>query len=270
MPIAYMCLVPQTHEPLLDEMMASVLVVEDEPDLAMPLVRTLEREDYHVTWASTGREALDLSRRESVDVVILDQSLPDMDGLDVCRSLRENGYKGALIMVTSSLAELDCVAGLDGGADDHMTKPFRLAELHARVRALLRRTDPSRMIDPHRDGALRLDDDARRVYAGDDEINLTKKEFEVLRLLLLHSDKVVPRGRLISEVWGEQWYGSTRTLDVTIGRLRQKLEDAGLADQVVSVRGVGFRFERPLAPLTSAEVRVGPAIPAKPSRRAAT
>jgi DNA-binding response OmpR family regulator len=221
-----------------------VLVVEDERDIAFPLVRTLEREGYDVSWVDTGREVLDAVARFPADVVILDLSLPDMDGLDVCKLLRESGYDGAIMIVTARTGELDRVVGLDSGADDYLTKPFGLAELQARVRALLRRTRTALIVEPRNGSSLRVDIDARRVYAGDDEIKLTSKEFDVLTVLEAHRDKVVPRGRLMSEVWDENWYGSTKTLDVTIGRLRHKLEDAGLTDRVVAVRGVGFRLER--------------------------
>ena len=223
-----------------------MLVVEDERDIAFPLVRTLEREGYDVAWVGTGGEVLDMVGREPSDVVILDLSLPDMDGLDVCRSLRDTGYDGAIMIVTARTGELDRVVGLDSGADDYLTKPFGLAELQARVRALLRRTRVHDHTSRADASALRLDVDARRVYAGDSEIKLTGKEFDVLSVLEAHRDKVVPRGRLMSEVWDENWYGSTKTLDVTIGRLRQKLEQAGLPDRVVAVRGVGFRLEHTL------------------------
>jgi DNA-binding response OmpR family regulator len=220
-----------------------VLVVEDERDIAFPLVRTLEREGYDVAWVDNGREVLDAIGEQDVDVVILDLSLPDMDGIDVCKALRESGFDGAILIVTARTGELDRVVGLDSGADDYLTKPFGLAELQARVRALLRRAGRRGHYDTGPDYGLRLDIEARRVYAGDDEIKLTSKEFDVLAVLEAHRDKVVPRGRLMSEVWDENWYGSTKTLDVTIGRLRHKLEEAGLPDRVVAVRGVGFRLE---------------------------
>jgi DNA-binding response OmpR family regulator len=223
-----------------------VLVVEDERDIAFPLVRTLEREGYDVAWVGNGREVLDVVAGGQVDVVILDLSLPDMDGLDVCRALRENSYEGAILIVTARTGELDRVVGLDSGADDYLTKPFGLAELQARVRALLRRTRRPLGVNDRHEHALRLDVEARRVYAGEAEIKLTSKEFDVLTVLEAHRDKVVPRGRLMSEVWDENWYGSTKTLDVTIGRLRHKLEEAGLPDRVVAVRGVGFRLEHTL------------------------
>ncbi len=224
---------------------ARVLIVEDERDIAFPLVRTLEREGYDVDWVGTGREVLDLVARQSAEVVILDLALPDMDGLDVCRTLRESGFEGAVLIVTARTRELDRVVGLDSGADDYLTKPFGLAELLARVRALLRRLGPSLGgLDERGDPVLYLDAEARRVFAGGEEILLTGKEFDVLRVLEANRDKVVSRVELMSRVWDEHWYGSTKTLDVTIGRLRHKLALAGVTDRVVAVRGVGFRLER--------------------------
>jgi len=228
--------------------MARVLVVEDEEDIAFPLVRTLEREGYVVTWVEDGEAALDRLQSDQEDVVILDLGLPDMDGLEVCRRARDAGYEGAIMIVTARGGELDRVVGLDYGADDYLAKPFGLAELQARVRALLRRTsgagagsdDAARQA---RADGLRIDVAARRVYAGSDEVSLTGKEFEVLNILAANRDKVVSRDRLMADVWDENWYGSTKTLDVTIGRLRQKLESVGVTERVVAVRGVGFRLE---------------------------
>ena len=222
-----------------------VLVVEDEEDIAFPLVRTLEREGYDVTWVDSGQTALDSLTSEPAAVVILDLGLPDMDGLEVCRRARDAGYEGAIMIVTARAGELDRVVGLDYGADDYLAKPFGLAELQARVRALLRRTSASSgaaAVDAD-DHGLRIDVDARRVYAGTAEVALTGKEFEVLNILAANRDKVVSRGRLMADVWDENWYGSTKTLDVTIGRLRQKLEGVGVTERVVAVRGVGFRLE---------------------------
>ncbi len=220
-----------------------VLVVEDEEDIAFPLVRTLEHEGYDVVWVDTGQRALDELVSRPVDVMILDLGLPDMDGLEVCKHAREAGYRGAIMIVTARAGELDRVVGLDFGADDYLAKPFGLAELQARVRALLRRTGAGVEEEATPDGGLRIDVGARRVYAGEEEIALTGKEFDVLSILAAHRDNVVSRGRLMTEVWDENWYGSTKTLDVTIGRLRQKLEGVGVRDRVVAVRGVGFRLE---------------------------
>jgi DNA-binding response OmpR family regulator len=221
-----------------------VLVVEDEEDIAFPLVRTLEREGYDVAWVDSGQKALDDVATRHADVVILDLGLPDMDGLEVCRKARDAGYDGAIMIVTARAGELDRVVGLDYGADDYMAKPFGLAELQARVRALLRRTNSNASsVDGANDGGLRIDVAARRVFSGDDEVPLTGKEFEVLNVLVANKDKVVSRTRLMADVWDENWYGSTKTLDVTIGRLRQKLESVGVQEKVVAVRGVGFRLE---------------------------
>lgn len=227
--------------------MAQVLVVEDEEDIAFPLVRTLEREGYEVTWIETGLQALEHLSTESPDIMILDLGLPDMDGLDVCRAARDAGFDGGILIVTARAGELDRVVGLDFGADDYLSKPFGLAELQARVRALLRRSQSAR---PHGANAttgdetgLRIDVDARRVTNDRSEVPLTAKEFDVLALLAASRDKVVSREQLMSEVWDENWFGSTKTLDVTIGRLRTKLEEAGVGDRVVAIRGVGFRLE---------------------------
>jgi DNA-binding response OmpR family regulator len=231
---------------MLHAMAQRVLVVEDEEDIAFPLVRTLEREGYDVQWVDNGQKALDSLAAEPPEVVILDLGLPDFDGLEVCRRAREAGFGGAIMIVTARAGELDRVVGLDYGADDYLAKPFGLAELQARVRALLRRTSGSgtaATVDANGHGLLRIDVAARRVYAGEDEVPLTGKEFEVLHILAANRDKVVSRGRLMADVWDENWYGSTKTLDVTIGRLRQKLESVGVTERVVAVRGVGFRLE---------------------------
>ena len=227
------------------DMAQRVVIVEDEEDIAFPLVRTLEREGYDVQWLDSGQKALDDLQVTKADVVILDLGLPDMDGLEVCRKMRDQGYDGAIMIVTARAGELDRVVGLDYGADDYMSKPFGLAELQARVRALLRRTSGASASaeDAVPPGGLRIDIAARRVFSGTDEVPLTGKEFEVLSVLAANRDKVVSRDRLMADVWDENWYGSTKTLDVTIGRLRQKLESVGVTEKVVAVRGVGFRLE---------------------------
>nr|WP_308189369.1 response regulator transcription factor [Nocardioides furvisabuli] len=226
--------------------MQDVLVVEDEEDIAVPLMRTLEREGYEVSRASGGAEAVSFAVDNDPAVVILDLGLPDMDGLDVCRQMRSGGFEGGIIMVTARAGELDRVVGLDVGADDYLAKPFGLAELLARVRALLRRSGTPTATDDTTvttSSGLRIDAASRRVHLNEREIALTAKEFDVLAVLASNHDKVVPRETLMNQVWDQNWYGSTKTLDVTIGRLRSKLEAADAGEKVVAIRGVGFRLE---------------------------
>jgi len=229
-------------------MAPTVLIVEDDEGIAMPLVRTLGREGYDVERVGEGSVAVARALAGSVDLMILDLGLPDIDGLEVCRQVRAGGYDGGVLILTARGGELDRVVGLDVGADDYMSKPFGLAELLARTRALLRRservaTTGSETTAPSHDRGLRIDTQARRVWASEVEIALTTKEFDVLALLADDRGTVVTRERLMDEVWDSNWYGSTKTLDVTVGRLRQKLEDSQAPARVVTVRGVGFRLE---------------------------
>jgi DNA-binding response OmpR family regulator len=230
---------------MLPEMSPTLLVVEDDDQIAAPLVRTLEREDYVVERVATGGEALERLAAETVDLVLLDLGLPDVDGLEVCRRARASGYDGGVMILTARGGELDRVVGLDVGADDYLPKPFALAELLARVRALLRRTArtaPAVPDDPVA-GGVRVDRDTRRAWVDGTELGLTVKEFDVLALVESAGGSVVTRERVMDEVWDENWFGSTKTLDTTIGRLRQKLEDADAPARLVTVRGVGFRWE---------------------------
>ncbi len=230
---------------MLPEMSPTLLVVEDDDQIAAPLVRTLEREDYLVERVATGGEALERLAGETVDLVLLDLGLPDIDGLEVCRRARAAGYDGGVMILTARGGELDRVVGLDVGADDYLPKPFALAELLARVRALLRRTArtaPS-VPDVAVAGGVRVDRDTRRAWVDGTELGLTVKEFDVLALVESAGGSVVTRERVMDEVWDENWFGSTKTLDTTIGRLRQKLEDADAPARLVTVRGVGFRWE---------------------------
>ncbi|MET0768238.1 MAG: response regulator transcription factor [Aeromicrobium sp.] len=226
-------------------MATQVLVVEDDDKIAPPLVRTLEREGYTVERVAEGLAAVDRIASGGVDLVLLDLGLPDIDGLEVCRRARESGFGGGIIILTARDGELDRVVGLDVGADDYLAKPFGLAELLARVRALLRRstvvTQDGTTVTTA--SGLKIDAASRRVHLGERELALTAKEFDVLAVLASHHDKVVPRETLMNQVWDQNWYGSTKTLDVTIGRLRSKLEAAEAGERVVAIRGVGFRLE---------------------------
>lgn len=233
-------------------MTARILLVEDDDGIALPLGRALGRDGYDVERVATGTDALDRLATEPPDLVVLDLGLPDIDGLEVCRQSRESGYGGAILILTARGDELDRVVGLDMGADDYLAKPFGLAELLARVRSLLRRTQPASPV-PEATGAaattgggagdVRVDDAAHRAWVGPTELALTTKEHGLLSLLVREAGTVVTRERFMDEVWDEHWFGSTKTLDVTLGRLRQKLAEAGTTTRIVAVRGVGFRLE---------------------------
>ncbi|WP_026180941.1 response regulator transcription factor [Demetria terragena] len=218
--------------------MTRVLLAEDDPAISEPLARALRREGYEVDICPDGQSALDAAER-SPDLVLLDLGLPVIDGLEVCRRMRSDGRTFPVLILTARADEVDTVVGLDAGADDYVTKPFRLAELLARVRALLRRA-PIEMEQE----AVHLDTDARRAFLGDSELQLTAKEYDLLRVLVRESGKVVSREQLMREVWDTQWVGSTKTLDMHVSILRRKLgEDASEPKFITTIRGVGFRFD---------------------------
>ncbi|WP_371151670.1 response regulator transcription factor [Buchananella felis] len=223
--------------------MTTVLLVEDDPAIAEPLARALGREGYEVRPHGTGRGAIENSA--GVDLVVLDLGLPDMDGLDVARHLRSQGSTVPILILTARTDEVDMVVGLDAGADDYVTKPFRLAELLARVRALLRRvggdiTDE----DELKAQDVRVDVAAHRAFQGNRELHLTAKEFELLRVLVRDAGAVIERDEIMREVWGSDPTGSTKTLDMHVSWLRRKLgDDAANPHYITTVRGLGFRFE---------------------------
>jgi DNA-binding response OmpR family regulator len=220
--------------------MPSLLLVEDDPAIAVPLSRALERDQFEVKHVMTGREAVEAAR-QGVDLVLLDLTLPDIDGLDVCRRIRDYDVRLPIVILTARSDEADIVIGLDAGADDYITKPFRLAELLARIRVRLRLTAPHEVIEVK---GVRVDSNAHRVWRNDEEIELTPKEFSVLALLISDAGHVVSRQRLMHDIWDEDYYGSTRTLDMHVSSLRRKLHDDSSHPNLIStVRGVGFRFE---------------------------
>ena len=222
--------------------MTRVLLAEDDPAISEPLARALRREGYDVDVRADGRTALE-GARENPDLVVLDLGLPCIDGREVCRRIRAMGKTVPVLILTARADEVDTVVGLDAGADDYVTKPFRLAELLARVRALLRRnpTETSPSSDQ-----LRIDPEGRRAWFQDQELQLTAKEFDLLRVLVREQGKVVSREQLMREIWETAWFGSTKTLDMHISVLRRKLGDDATQPRYIStVRGVGFRFERP-------------------------
>jgi DNA-binding response OmpR family regulator len=222
--------------------MTRVLLAEDDEAIAEPLARALRREGYDVEVRRDGPLALEAATGGDMDVVVLDLGLPGMDGLEVCRRLRADGQTMPVLILTARADEVDTVVGLDAGADDYVTKPFRLAELLARVRALLRRGGTEVAGDAQ---GVRIDVDSHRAWVGDEELSLTAKEFDLLRVLLREAGKVVTREQLMREVWEASWWGSTKTLDMHVSWLRKKLGDDAANPRFIStVRGVGFRFER--------------------------
>lgn len=223
--------------------MTRVLLAEDDPAIAEPLARALGREGYDVVVQGTGQGAID--EVPSADLLILDLGLPDMDGLDVARWVRGKGLATPVLVLTARADEVDLVVGLDAGADDYVTKPFRLAELLARVRALLRRSQADGADDEEMTAKdVRMDLAAHRAFQGERELHLTAKEFELLRVLVRDAGSVVSREQLMREVWDSDPTGSTKTLDMHVSWLRRKLgDDANDPHYISTVRGMGFRFE---------------------------
>jgi two-component system, OmpR family, response regulator RegX3 len=222
-----------------------ILLIEDEESISEPLGRALGREGFDVTVASTaadGRE--ELGAREP-DLVLLDVMLPDGDGRDLLREIRTTS-RTPVVMLTARGEERERVLGLELGADDYVTKPFSAAELAARVRAVLRRADAAG-VEPAgvvlEVGDVRMDLDRHQATLAGEPLELTVKEFDLLRMLLEHAGRVVKREQLIREVWDTSWFGSTKTLDVHVSALRRKLGDAPSGPRYIhTVRGVGFRF----------------------------
>jgi len=225
--------------------------VEDERSIAEPFARMLGREGFVATVAATAAGALEAFDREPPDLVLLDLNLPDGDGRDVARELRSRS-RVPIIMLTARGTETDRVVGLEIGADDYVVKPFSAAEVVARIRAVLRRTAESgpngdaAQAEPIEIGELRIDPAARRVVLAGEEVELSRKEYDLLLALAARAGTVVTREDLMAEVWDENWFGSTKTLDVHIGWLRRKLgDDAAEPRWIETVRGVGFRFAAP-------------------------
>jgi DNA-binding response OmpR family regulator len=223
--------------------MPRLLVVEDDPAIAEPLARALRRDGHEVEVRTDGAGAISRASAGDVDLVVLDLGLPDVDGLEVCRRLRTDGQRVPILVLTARADELDTVVGLDAGADDYVTKPFRLAELLARVRALLRRGQSEPALYEIQD--VRVDSDARIALKDGQELHLTAKEFDLLRVLVREAGRVLSREQLMREVWSTSWWSSTKTLDMHISWLRRKLgDDPVRSHYITTVRGVGFRFER--------------------------
>ena len=243
---------------------ATVLVVEDEPSFAEALTIGLEREGFTVVTVADGASALERFDAVAPDVVLLDLMLPRISGLDVCRELRSRSNV-PIIMVTAKGSEFDTVVGLEVGADDYVTKPYRLRELVARMRAVLRRAEaaretaavaaaagetgpgaPAADAGPITVGDVSVDPDRHEVVVRGERVNLPLKEFELLELLLANAGRVLTRDVLIDRVWGSDYVGDTKTLDVHVKRLRSKIEDDPRQPRrIVTIRGLGYKYESP-------------------------
>ncbi len=224
-------------------MAEKILLVDDEPTLLETLALNLRASGYEVVTASDGVAALETARTEEPDLIVLDLMMPELDGLTVCRSLRQVSETPILVL-TARTGELDKIVGLESGADDYMTKPFSLGELQARLRALLRRAGPRRLSDELKSGDLVLNLVSRRAYLGEKELVLSPKEFSVLAELMRHQGAVLSRDLLLTRVWGYDFFGDSRTVDVHIRWLREKIEpNPSQPVRLTTVRGIGYRFE---------------------------
>jgi DNA-binding response OmpR family regulator len=222
-----------------------VLVVEDDGPIRQHLERVLTSTGYDVTAVGSGGDALEAYASAAADpsrfgVVILDLGLPDVDGIEVCQRIVGIDPAAKVLILTARADEMDVVNGLDAGAADYVTKPFRLAELLARVRAQLRGPTSSRIIQA---GDLRVDLDGRRVWRADEELDLRAQEFDLLAVLASNAGKAISRDQLMRDAWDEHWYGSTKTLDVHIAGLRRKLDTDGGDSQITTIRRFGYRLE---------------------------
>jgi two-component system, OmpR family, response regulator RegX3 len=224
----------------------TILIVEDEESITVPLTEALDREGFDTEVAGTVVDALELAARIRPDLVLLDVMLPDGSGYDVCRELRRD-FSVPIIMLTARGEETDRIVGLELGADDYIVKPFSAREVAARIRAVLRRAGapeaPGEDAGPVDVGELRLDPARRSAALSGTDLELTRREFDLLELLMREAGAVVSRERLIDEVWDVNWFGSTKTLDVHVSSLRRKLGDDSASPRFIhTVRGVGFRF----------------------------
>jgi two-component system, OmpR family, response regulator RegX3 len=229
----------------MEEIVTRVLIVEDEESFADPLAFLLRKEGFTAALAGTGQEALEEFDRNGADIVLLDLMLPGMSGTDVCKALRQRSAV-PVIMVTARDSEIDKVVGLELGADDYVTKPYSARELIARIRAVLRRGGESEELLPQvlEAGPVRMDVERHVVTVDGAEVSLPLKEFDLLEYLLRNVGRVLTRGQLIDRVWGADYVGDTKTLDVHVKRLRSKIEpDPSAPQHLVTVRGLGYKFE---------------------------
>lgn len=225
--------------------MSRILIVEDEESFSDPLSYLLEKEGFEVAVAADGNEALGVFERDGADLILLDLMLPGMSGTEVCRQVRQRSNV-PVIMLTAKDSEIDKVVGLELGADDYVTKPYSSRELVARVRAVLRRQgEPEELVSATLGaGPVRMDVERHVVSVDGEQVSLPLKEFELLEMLLRNAGRVLTRGQLIDRVWGSDYVGDTKTLDVHVKRLRSKIEpDPSSPRHLLTVRGLGYKFE---------------------------
>lgn len=222
---------------------AKILLVEDDPSLRFGLEKNLEIEGYEVLAAADGEEGLRLAFDGKPDLIILDIMLPKVNGFEICETLRKHGIRTPVIFLSAKSAERDKITGLELGGDDYMTKPFSVRELLARVRSVLRRLKEQDEEEPFRFGDIVVDFKGQTVSAGDIPVSLTSREYELLRFLIRSRGRVLPRDKILQQVWGYDYYGTARTIDNFINRLRQKIEDdVNQPRFIVTIRGVGYKF----------------------------
>ena len=227
--------------------MAKILIVEDEPDMVLGLKDNFEFEGYEVITASDGAVGLEKARTLKPDLVILDIMLPVLSGLEVCKTLRGEGFEKPIVMLTARGQEIDKVVGLELGADDYVTKPFSIRELLARVRAILRRTEGGKKrLSRYRFSDIELDFEIYRAKKGEEPLDLSPREFELLRYLIERKGETVSRDRLLEDVWGYESYPSTRTVDTHIAKLCAKIGDSGSEPRfIMTIHGTGYKFVDP-------------------------
>ena len=224
--------------------MSKILIIEDEPDMVLGLKDNFEFEGYEVLTAADGASGLERARTAKPDLVILDIMMPKLSGLEVCKTLRAEGFTAPIIMLTARGQEIDKVVGLELGADDYVTKPFSIRELLARVRAILRRTEGAKKrLARYRFADVELDFETYRAKKGDEPLDLSPREFELLRYLIERKGETVSREKLLEDVWGYESYPSTRTVDTHIAKLRAKIGDSGSEPRhILTIHGMGYKF----------------------------
>jgi DNA-binding response OmpR family regulator len=230
------------------ENVSKILIIEDEPDMVLGLKDNFEFEGYEVVTAADGATGLERARSVKPDLVILDIMLPTLSGLEVCKTLRGEGFEAPIIMLTARGQEIDKVVGLELGADDYVTKPFSIRELLARVRAILRRTEGTKKrLARYSFADVDLDFEGYKAKRGGEVLELSPREFELLRYLIERKGETVSRDRLLEDVWGYESYPSTRTVDTHIAKLRAKIGDSGSEPKyILTIHGVGYKFIDPV------------------------